>query len=51
MRKRRLWITSQIMSDCWKEVHYYENKNSQEALDKVVHNLKIIALCKEYIMR
>lgn len=55
MRKRRLWITSQIMHECWvKSLNYYKqysNQQSDEAWEMLVHNLKIVSLCREYIMR
>lgn len=51
MRKRRLWITSQIMRDCWKKALYYKEEHSDEAWEKLVLNLKVIGLCREYIVR
>lgn len=50
MRKRSLWITGQIFRDCWKEARYYLAKDSEEAFEKVVLNLKVVDLCREYIL-
>lgn len=51
MWKRRLWMTGQILRDCWNEACYYITRDSEEAFEKVVLNLKIIDLCREYILR
>lgn len=51
MRKRRLWITGQIMRDCWIKALHYKDEHSDEAWEKFVLNLKIVSLCREYILR
>jgi len=51
MRKRRFWITGQILRDCWSKALYYKDRQSDEDWEKLALNLKVISLCKEYILR